>query len=168
MPLGELTLTGSISEQSFTRTVASDTTDVYVMPEGSLYWYGNFFKKMVKTYHKDQVGDANLTVNTNYFVIQRTSGMFDYMTEDKINLSKFTSCKCIVNASGDYCETMICNTRPRTQNTAEQYFGREGNGVYGTTFTSSCDISSISSDEYVGFCIWGNNASITCYALWLE
>ena len=41
LPLGELTLTGSVSGQSFTRTVTTDTADVYVMPEGALYWYGN-------------------------------------------------------------------------------------------------------------------------------
>ena len=41
VPIDTITLTGSVSGQSFTRTVTSGTTDVYVMPEGSIYWYGN-------------------------------------------------------------------------------------------------------------------------------
>ena len=38
---GTYTFTGSVSKQSFSQTVTSDTTKVYVMPEGALYWYGN-------------------------------------------------------------------------------------------------------------------------------
>ena len=41
VPIDTITLTGSVSGQSFTRTVTSETTDVKVMPEGALYWYGN-------------------------------------------------------------------------------------------------------------------------------
>lgn len=40
LPIGTFTFSGSVSGQSFERTVAKDTTDVYVMPEGALYWYG--------------------------------------------------------------------------------------------------------------------------------
>ena len=41
LPLGEITLNGSISKQSFSRTIMDDTVNIYVMPEHSLYWYGN-------------------------------------------------------------------------------------------------------------------------------
>ena len=41
VPIDTIILTGSVSNQSFTRTVTIDTIDVYVMPEGTLYWYGN-------------------------------------------------------------------------------------------------------------------------------
>ena len=41
VPIDTITLTGSVSGQSFERTVTSETTEVYAMPEGSLYWYGN-------------------------------------------------------------------------------------------------------------------------------
>lgn len=41
VPIDTITLTGSASGKSFERTVTSDTTEVYVMPRNSLYWYGN-------------------------------------------------------------------------------------------------------------------------------
>ena len=41
MPIDTITLTGSVSGQSFTRTITKDTSEVMVMPEGLiLYWYG--------------------------------------------------------------------------------------------------------------------------------
>lgn len=41
VPYGTHTYKGSVSGNSFTRTVTKDTTVVYVMPDGALYWYGN-------------------------------------------------------------------------------------------------------------------------------
>ena len=41
LPIGEFTFSGSISGESFVRNINKDTNKVYVMPEHSLYWYGN-------------------------------------------------------------------------------------------------------------------------------
>lgn len=41
VPIDTITLTGSVSRKSFERTVTNETTKVYAMPEGALYWYGN-------------------------------------------------------------------------------------------------------------------------------
>lgn len=75
LPLGELTLNGSVSCQSFTRTVAKDTTDVYAMPEGALYWYGNDVNGYIKngTLEAQNIGSnygvtiPKLTMRTNSF-----------------------------------------------------------------------------------------------------
>lgn len=40
VPYGTHTYKGSVSGESFTRTVAKDTTKVYARPEKSLYWFG--------------------------------------------------------------------------------------------------------------------------------
>ena len=41
MPWGTFSISDSVSGQSFECTICRDTTDVYVMPKGALYWYGN-------------------------------------------------------------------------------------------------------------------------------
>ena len=41
IPWGTFTFSDSVSSQSYERTIDKNTTDLYVMPEGSLYWYGN-------------------------------------------------------------------------------------------------------------------------------
>ena len=57
MPWGTISISDSVSGQSFERTIDRETTDVYVMPEGTLYWYGyntnliefNTIKRMFST-----------------------------------------------------------------------------------------------------------------------
>lgn len=41
MPWGTFNISDSVSGQSFECTIDRDTSDVYIMPEGALYWYGN-------------------------------------------------------------------------------------------------------------------------------
>lgn len=73
VPIDTITLTGSVSGYSFTRTVTSDTTDVYVMPEGDvLYWFGYKNKDMITTQKVDEgrqgTYSGSITYNTNCIV----------------------------------------------------------------------------------------------------
>ena len=78
IPNGTYTFTGSVSGESFTRTVASDTKDVYVMPEGALYWYGSTTRMcgniVASTYGLSNVNNYHyiapiLAYNTNSLTI---------------------------------------------------------------------------------------------------
>lgn len=77
LPLGELTLHGSVSEQSFTRIITKDTTDVYVMPEGSLYWCGNECIDITGGWYRVTSGysyqNASLSQNGTYNVFTKNS-----------------------------------------------------------------------------------------------
>lgn len=79
LPLGELILTGSVSGQSFTRTVTKDITDVYVMPDGLvLYWYGVSLNETT-SFHKvfDYFNTDNNTVMTNGSEVIGKSAIID-------------------------------------------------------------------------------------------
>lgn len=67
VPVDTITLTGSVSGQSFERTVTSETTEVYAMPEGSLYWYGNS-KTIVTLY-----GSPTIKTNEIYLYASNNS-----------------------------------------------------------------------------------------------
>ena len=64
VPYGTHDYTGVISSQSFSRTVGKDTTDVYVMPEGALYWYGNECEWLSGGWMKSAVAPENSEYNT--------------------------------------------------------------------------------------------------------
>lgn len=89
LPIGAVTLTSSIAKDpssnnlsdaySKTINVTSATTDVYVMPDGALYWYGfnNGVQTLstangwsssgtLKTFRDPTYGTNSVTANTNY------------------------------------------------------------------------------------------------------
>lgn len=75
VPYGTHTYKGSVSGQSFSREVTKDTTEVKVMPEGALYWYGNDVNGYIKngTLEAQNIGSnysvtiPKLTMRTNSF-----------------------------------------------------------------------------------------------------
>ena len=109
LPLGELTLTGSISGQSFTRTVTKDTTDVYVMPEGALYWYWNYVKQMdiANSIWSNNGNYYNMPItnstNSFSFSVKRPDYNYNYsnalLTKDSIDINNYQSFNAIVNNS---------------------------------------------------------------------
>ena len=96
LPLGELTLHGCVSGQSFTRTVTKDTTDVYVMPEGSLYWYGNQIIQIEHAGYKDE-----FIFHTNKIGVPAFSGDYtnrsDYIQTFNLDFNKYTKFCCLGN-----------------------------------------------------------------------
>lgn len=98
LPLGELTLTGSVSGQSFTRTVTSETTEVYVMPEGALYWYGG---SAIETQYLSALSGGTRTkfdgsksqTDTYWYRVA-------YMSTQKLNTSKYSNFHIIAKSSG--------------------------------------------------------------------
>ena len=77
MPWGTFSISDSVSGQSYERTIDRNTTDVYVMPEGALYWYGNvfdseFFMKYGTMYNANY--NNYLNISTNYFKLSSLNG----------------------------------------------------------------------------------------------
>ena len=75
IPWGTFTFSDSVSGQSFKRTIDRDTTDLYVMPEGAIYWYGNECTWITGGWSiflaKSQTANSfgTVTKKTNYFYI---------------------------------------------------------------------------------------------------
>ena len=91
-----------MSEQSFDQTVAKDTTDVYAMPSGALYWYGNecgISGYTVDVPHRDDNttpfngGGCYLTKNTNnLYIYTNASSYYNSVclrAETKIDVSGY-------------------------------------------------------------------------------
>lgn len=78
VPIGEITFTGSISGQSFERTVTCNTTKVYVMPESAIYWYGNQCAWVTggwtETYHSSYPA-SNIVLETNCMSQKGSGGL---------------------------------------------------------------------------------------------
>ena len=135
VPIDTITLTGSISGQSFTRTVTSSTTDVYVMPEGSLYWYGNdrfsiianLTPKSATLWNNWGAATPSYNINTNYFIIEvATAGRGGSLVyETKINRSGYTKLKAIAKLENKTSDSAI---RIKALNTFTL------SGLYNTTY----------------------------------
>ena len=158
VPIDTITLTGSVSGQSFTRNVTSDTTDVYVMPEGSLYWYGN---KMGYQW--------NLAIDkTNYVELQRVYTTYNGISS-KIDVSNYSNLKAIVkNISTSYGNNVGISTALNYSTNPIKETGYIKDN--GEPMTISLDISNYN-DSY--YCLVWNAGSSSgtigyCYALWLE
>lgn len=71
MPWGTFSVSDSVSGQSFECMIDRDTTDVYVMPAGALYWYGN----EITTVH---VTTDNYNGNGTYISEKKTNYIYIY------------------------------------------------------------------------------------------
>ena len=101
VPIDTITLTGSVSGQSFTRTVTSGTTEVKVMPEGALYWYGNECTDKTGGWSifsgRSQTASSfgEIVKNTNYIQTnQTTNNIYDgIVSKNKIDFTKYNALK---------------------------------------------------------------------------
>lgn len=118
MPIDIVTLTGSISGRSFKKTITSDTTEIYVMPEGAVYWYGNECVNITGGWENTpcsiKYSDTNIYTainftayenNANYKYLKHTgagsSSNSTLVTKNKIDLSKYTKIGIDVSGSSD-------------------------------------------------------------------
>ena len=103
MPWGTFSISDSVSGQSFECTIGRDTTHVYVMPEGALYWYGNLCTDVtggwVRYNESGSASSGKLIMNTNDFYIEtpcNSYGAVGIYTSKIINKSNFTKLKFLI------------------------------------------------------------------------
>lgn len=93
MPWGTFSIYDSVSGQSFECTIKRDTSDVYVMPSGVLYWYGNECTWITGGW-RSTVGESCITFRTNDIYATGSYDVHNYVsTNNKIclnGLSKLT------------------------------------------------------------------------------
>lgn len=184
IPIDTITLTGSVSGQSFTRTVTQDTTEVYVMPEGALYWYGNKCK--------DNIGGIGGFVELGY-----TNEPVDGRTAIPYNPQTYNTNNIYINGSGAYTvtgissvETIKANTYSNIHaiisdkkyyNNTNNYGGMSANSgkkFYNNTIAKIdfntdgefvLDVSGVSTDFYIQVKETGySGSSFKLLALWVE
>ena len=176
LPLGELTLHGSVSDQSFTHTITKDTTDVYVMPEGALYWYGNECTHVTGGWS----GFRNGTTSSDDVIAKNTNSLYSesyinssnnwvdvgYITENKIDRLSYTALKLKIKTDGSH--GTVGHGADVTFGTRHSYFATpSSNLVY--TF----NISDVSTPVTCIVQCSDNNlhrggGTVETYAIWLE
>lgn len=99
IPWGTFTFSDSVSGQSFERTIDRNTTDLYVMPEGALYWYGNECTEVTggftdEYYYKSAgvSGNGGFVKNTNclYSEINNVTASKSIGIKNKIDFTNYT------------------------------------------------------------------------------
>lgn len=170
---GTYTFTGGVSGQSFSRTVTSDTTDVYVMPDNFVgYWYGTSvnFPIWQTTTDGVQVGGASgvnqpATISTNYVESSNATASRIYRplcTSDTINFSNYRTIKMGIE-SINRSEIFICKIKSNT------YGSRKS--LISLTDESSpylIDVSSLSDNLYICATVGEyGNSSLKIYYLQL-
>lgn len=163
LPLGELTFTGSVSGKSFTRTVTKDITDVYVMPENSLYWYGNISNNTVMS--------SKITKEANRLLFTTSGATFSSSYIINSNTNKTAHVILSQNSQADTSMIVsIANSTEYNGSIIKRLIGLESGIVYDITeFSASLD--SLSEDGYLRVhtnFFNGTSFKGYCYALWLE
>ena len=90
VPIDTITLKGSVSGKSFTRTVTNETTEVKVMPDGLvLYWYGN---------------ECDCVAVTTEIVSSSTSycRMAGFATKGRVDAAPYTKYNSIISKGNQY------------------------------------------------------------------
>ena len=184
MPSGtSITFTSAVSKNpsnlsadySKTVTVTSATTDIYVMPDNSIYWYGWESNSLVTTSGAvASYGDASCTKNTNS-ITMITHGVYNppggssgvqTSVTGELDVTDLSTIKTILSSpTGDtskyYRGYINSSTTPQDNNPIA---------------LATDDITSLSGDKYVGYAIGRNTnqgstwieGTITLSALWCE
>lgn len=186
IPWGTFTFSDSVSGQSFERTIDKNTTDLYVMPEGALYWYGNECKDVTGGWTAVSTsGSDSVLLNTNNMVIKSYDNDNSVVptTVNKLSIpsgktykSRFAvsiTSNSLLLAGIGYSETTPApkavyydHTKSRVANFYDDKSSFE-NGVK--------EYSAISKSALSSYCIFVNlnsidNDSVTTelYAIWIE
>lgn len=171
---GTYTFTGSVSGKSFSRTVTSSTTNVYVMPEGALYWYGVYVVNFVVDKYKVEgtLNNAIISEYTNKFNMKSSKdaqGVCYYGTENEITLPVGKTLRCKGYRNNTISNVSINKVINLTDANVDGVFilGCAGNtGAFETSSTSiSSDITG-----YIAIRYWQSSPApnIDFYAIWLE
>lgn len=155
IPSGTHTFVGSISGESFTRTITSDDTDVYVMPDGALYWYGNTCGYNI-TY-----GRVSLTYEINRIIASQTSDEnFGVYFTDSINVKKYSKICTVANATSGWF-AIYAELDGKIVNSFDN----------GTTSSNYCELfisGNVLQKPRIAGGVEGTKAVVYIYAFWLE
>lgn len=168
--------TNGISAYSKRINVNKNTTEIYVIPEGAVYWYGLFKYEMSNT--TIRLNPVNVTKNTNNISlsINGTSSSYtgaNYLTDTSIEMNKYSNLKCLFTGSlSTYSGSSTVKLGYINDKALEC---SKANMIYERAITTptivSADITSVVEDMYVGVYLQAqksNVANATIYALWLE
>ena len=177
MPWGTFSISDSVSGQSFACTIGRDTTNVYVMPEGALYWYGNmctWITGIWRAYFLESGYSPKYTKNTNNMVVSiygytnDNNGTAIIGTSNKIDLDVYEKICVQYKLTGDSVNTsgtgiILKTTKP------SNYTTREFTLSIGE-YTSKYDITNYTDSLFVGFQDWSKSGTmeLTIYKVWLE
>lgn len=169
VPIETITLKGSVSGKSFTRTVTNNTTQVYVMPEKALYWYGNQCKNITGGWTNSGFTILNSSVssgkfNTNELNLKCTN--YEFVGNGTVNTISFAGSslfKTISNTTND-CWAAASKTKTNMHPETKEV------GLYSVAGEASIDVKNINDSMYIFMGNGSQNNTLTpiFYAVWLE
>lgn len=177
LPIGTFTFSGAISGQSFTRTVSKDTTEVYAMPEGALYWYGNECTDVTGGFsvsYPNPEWQGSYSKNTNNIKFTCSEWRhIKFTTKNTFNADKYN--RLCVDAN----VTLFSNDRTGGSYTGDGAFecGLQISGNYkvgtrrsysGGTGRKTQKVDYSSLEDFVNLYMYDYGTYATLYAIWLE
>lgn len=170
------TVTGT-TDYSKDITITKDTTEIYVMPEGAVYWYGNMCTELPLgggEYMNTENGWSSTTFinpvpNTNYLDCNGTSANLIYSgvgTKNIIDISKYSICKVIAKGikAQNRSHGSIFGLTSKTPNIDE---ARTVVGALNSSDITKISVNLPASTKYASYHS-GNGRRSNLYAMWLE
>ena len=175
MPWGTFSISDSVSGQSFECTIDRDTTDVYVMPEHALYWYGNECTWLTGGWNKIISGNySTLTSNQQGLYLSCTTiSEQDYscaITKNKVNVNSYTVFNTLYKAITVLSDNSLINGFDDDgviKGNFESIKYAFGGYTSKNTSLKSIDISKYTDSYYVANLATGTRAG-HYHAIWLE
>lgn len=158
------------ADYSKTVTIDSNTTSVYIMPEHTLYWYGNEIETMA-TARQTNAGTVNK--NTNNIEItgrtQATNSFAQATTQSPVDLTGFTKINSVFYSNGDVPQSQYNYFRVGYISGAGEYLATNATSSGATTSKAIYSHSiNTSSSAYPGMGCASNSGYGYFCALWLE
>lgn len=170
------TVTGT-TDYSKDITITKDTTEIYVMPEGAVYWYGNMCTELPLgggEYMNTENGWSSTTFinpvpNTNYLDCNGTSANLIYSgvgNKNIIDISKYSICKVIAKGikAQNRNHGSIFGLTSKTPNIDET---RTVVGALNSSDITKISVNLPASTKYASYHS-GNGRRSNLYAMWLE
>ena len=190
LPNGTYTFTSGVAKDptnlsndySKSVTVTDGTAEIYIMPEGAVYWYGydphNMYSTSAKPSGWGSTNEApTLSKSTNSFSVSQPTNtrQGSVLTTNQVDASGYDSYKALISsittASGEYKGMRAQVTNSATITSGSTYNNTANGTTYNSTtstpFIADVDISAVEENVRVGIATTG---VITCNvsALWLE
>ena len=180
-----ITFSGDIAKDTTTGTTAyskdititSNTTEIYVMPDGAVYWYGNMCTELPLgggEYVNTNNGWSSITFinpvpNTNYLDCNATSQSLIYCgigTKNIIDIPKYSICNVIAKGikAGNNNYGSIMGLTSKTPNIGES---RTVTSSLNSTNITKISANLPASTNYASYTS-GNGRRSNLYAMWLE
>lgn len=175
-----ITFSGDIAKDTTTGTTAyskditltSNTTEIKIMPDGAVYWYGN---QCVPLYIDKVFENTNGTysINTNNITIgiNASYARVTCQTNDLIDLSKYTKLRMLSTATGSNIKFLYTSYQ---KGNANAYSHREDSVNYPTGTNQITDLNLTKTASPINCCVSIANSTTAhsgeciIYALWLE